>query len=70
MRQVQIIVGFISALGAFFAHHQPLFAILPLFGSGLMFAGVTGTCGMALVLAKMPWNQAQSCSLCETGEDL
>ena len=69
MRQVQIIVGFISALGAVLALTiNPLFAILPvLIGSGLMFAGVTGTCGMALLLAKMPWNQAQRCgSFCET----
>ena len=26
-------------------------------GAGLMFAGITDTCGMAMVLAKMPWNQ-------------
>jgi rhodanese-related sulfurtransferase len=66
MRQVQIIVGFISALGAVLAlTANPLFAIIPLLlGSGLMFAGVTGTCGMALLLAKMPWNRAQNCGLC------
>ena len=69
MRQVQIIVGFISALGAVLAlTANPLFAIIPLLiGSGLMFAGITGTCAMALLLAKMPWNRAQSCgSCCET----
>ncbi|RLT15942.1 MAG: sulfurtransferase, partial [Planctomycetota bacterium] len=26
-------------------------------GVGLVFAGVTDTCGMAMVIAKMPWNQ-------------
>ena len=26
-------------------------------GAGLVFAGVTGFCGLALVLAKMPWNR-------------
>ena len=33
-------------------------------GAGLTFAGVTDTCGMGMLLAKMPWNQckAGSCS--------
>ena len=69
MRQVQITVGLISALGAVLAlSANPLFAIIPLAtGCGLMFAGITGTCGMALLLAKMPWNRAQGCgSCCET----
>jgi hypothetical protein len=26
-------------------------------GAGLMFAGITDTCGMAMILARMPWNQ-------------
>ena len=26
-------------------------------GAGLMFAGITDWCGMAMILAKMPWNQ-------------
>jgi hypothetical protein len=25
-------------------------------GAGLVFAGLSGTCGLALVLEKMPWN--------------
>lgn len=33
-------------------------AVLSAFiGAGLMFAGVTGICGMAAVLQKMPWNK-------------
>jgi hypothetical protein len=27
------------------------------FGAGLAFAGATGTCGLALVLMRMPWNR-------------
>jgi rhodanese-related sulfurtransferase len=66
MRQVQITVGFISATGAVLALVvHPLFAIIPLvMGCGLLFAGITGTCGLALLLAKMPWNHAQSCGAC------
>jgi hypothetical protein len=34
------------------------FLIIPGFvGAGLVFAGVTDTCGMALLLARMPWNK-------------
>ena len=68
MRQVQIVAGTISAVGAILAltvNHW--FAVLPLFiGCGFIFAGVTGTCGLALMLARMPWNrgQATSCQCC------
>ena len=66
MRQVQITVGLISAAGAVLALAvNPLFASIPLVtGCGLVFAGITGTCGMALLLAKMPWNRARSCGSC------
>ena len=29
-------------------------------GAGLVFAGITDTCGMGIVIAKMPWNQSPS----------
>jgi rhodanese-related sulfurtransferase len=63
MRQVQIAVGFLSAAGALLALTvNPLFAIVPLLtGSGLLFAGLTGFCGLALLLAKMPWNNTTKC---------
>ena len=66
MRQVQITVGFLSASGAVLALVvSPLFAIVPLvMGCGLLFAGISGTCGLALLLAKMPWNRARSCGSC------
>jgi hypothetical protein len=66
MRQVQIIAGGLSALGALLALAvNPRFAVVPLLiGSGLLFAGITGACGMALLLAKMPWNRAQRGSSC------
>jgi rhodanese-related sulfurtransferase len=59
MRQVQITVGFISAVGAALALFvNPTFALVPLVtGCGLLFAGITGFCGLALVLARMPWNR-------------
>lgn len=58
-RQVRILAGFLALLGAvlgFFVH--PYFIGLSAFiGAGLMFAGVTDTCGMGMMLARMPWNQ-------------
>jgi rhodanese-related sulfurtransferase len=58
-RQVRIAAGFLALVGGLlgiFVH--PYFAGLSAFvGAGLMFAGITDTCGMAMLLAKMPWNQ-------------
>ena len=64
MRQVQIVVGALSTIGAVLAIAvNPWYAMLPLFlGCGLLFAGITGTCGMALMLARMPWNRGQNSS--------
>jgi rhodanese-related sulfurtransferase len=71
MRQVQIVVGSLSAAGAILALVvNSWFAVVPLLlGCGLLFAGITGTCGMALILAWMPWNRGQnSCSHCCNAE--
>ncbi|MBL3284490.1 YgaP-like inner membrane protein [Rickettsiales endosymbiont of Paramecium tredecaurelia] len=58
-RQTQIIGGFIAFFGTLLgAMLHPIFYIIPGFvGAGLMFAGVTGWCGMARLLVKMPWNR-------------
>lgn len=58
-RQVRIAAGLLVLLGTLLgAFVSPYFLILSGFvGAGLVFAGVTDTCGMAMLLAKMPWNQ-------------
>lgn len=58
-RQTQFAVGFIAFSGTIIGTFiNPLFYIIPGFiGAGLMFAGITGWCGMSKLLAKMPWNQ-------------
>jgi rhodanese-related sulfurtransferase len=65
-RQVRIAAGLIVAIGALLALiTHPLFALVPLFvGCGLVFAGVTDRCGMALVLTKAPWNKGTQCGSC------
>jgi rhodanese-related sulfurtransferase len=59
-RQVRIAAGSLVLLGAvlgYFVH--PYFLGLSAFvGAGLVFAGVTDTCGMGMLLARMPWNKA------------
>lgn len=67
-RQVRIAAGFIVLVGALlglFVH--PYFAGIPAFvGAGLMFAGITDSCAMGMLIAKMPWNQVKDelcCSL-------
>jgi rhodanese-related sulfurtransferase len=59
MQQVQIIVGLVAAGGGLLALTvNKWFALLPVMvGSGLLFAGLTGFCGLAVLLAKMPWNK-------------
>jgi rhodanese-related sulfurtransferase len=57
-RQVRIAAGFLALTGAVLTIVHPYWAILSGFiGAGLMFAGITDTCGMAMILARMPWNQ-------------
>jgi rhodanese-related sulfurtransferase len=63
-RQVRLLAGSLAAAGAAAALVvHPWWALLPLaIGSGLAFAGATDTCGMALVLARLPYNRgSQSC---------
>lgn len=59
MQQVQVVAGGLCVIGAACAYlWDPLFLLIPGFvGSGLMFAGFTGWCGMASILEKMPWNK-------------
>lgn len=64
-RQVRIVAGALAATGGVLALVvNPLFALLPvLIGSGLVFSGVTDTCGMAMLLARLPYNRPASCDV-------
>lgn len=58
-RQVQLAIGLGVLVGSLLAYFiSPLFFLLTgFFGAGLTFAGLSGFCGLAMVMAKMPWNQ-------------
>jgi rhodanese-related sulfurtransferase len=66
-RQVRIAAGSLVLLGAGLSFVNPAFIGLSAFvGAGLVFAGITDTCGMGMILARMPWNQCgiESTSCC------
>ena len=52
MQAIRIVLGTLLA-----TQYNPAFwALTGFVGAGLMFAGISGTCMMANILAKMPWN--------------
>ncbi len=59
-RQVRIAAGSLVLVGVLLgALVNPAGYYLSAFvGAGLTFAGITDTCAMGMLLAKMPWNQA------------
>lgn len=60
MRQVQIAAGSMVVLGVVLGTlvAPGFYALSGFVGAGLVFAGVTGTCGLARILRLMPWNRA------------
>jgi rhodanese-related sulfurtransferase len=71
-RQVRIAAGLLVLLGVILGTwvQSGFYGLSAFVGAGLVFAGVTDWCGMAMLLAKMPWNQrsgikcaGNSCSL-------
>ena len=59
-RQVRIAAGSLVVLGVAVGQfvHPGGFGLSAFIGAGLIFAGVTDTCGMGMIIAKMPWNRA------------
>jgi len=58
-RQVRFAAGFLVMLGIVLAAAvHPGWVLLSGFvAAGLIFSAVTDTCGMAMMIAKMPWNK-------------
>jgi rhodanese-related sulfurtransferase len=59
-RQVQITAGLLILTGVVLAQtvHPAFIGLSAFFGAGLTFAGVSGWCGMAKLMAMMPWNRS------------
>jgi len=62
MRQVQLAAGALILIGVVlgFLASPAFFSLSAFVGAGLMFAGATGWCGLARLLAVMPWNRRPS----------
>ncbi len=74
LRQTFIAIGGMVLAGLIASYwFRPLIALALLAGLGLIMAGVTGFCVMAVVVGKLPWNRqktpdGQSGAACSTGE--
>jgi rhodanese-related sulfurtransferase len=57
-RQVRIAAGSLVLTGVLLSLliHPYLIGLSGFVGAGLVFAGITDTCGMGMLLARMPWN--------------
>lgn len=58
-RQVRIAAGSLALIGAVLAWLvHPYWLLLPtIVGAGLIYSGITDSCGMGMLLTKMPWNR-------------
>lgn len=58
-RQVRIAAGSLVFIGAVLGYwlHPYWIGLSAFIGGGLVFAGLTDTCGMGMLIAKMPWNR-------------
>jgi rhodanese-related sulfurtransferase len=65
MRQVQIAAGSLVVGGAALGMlvHSGFYVVSALVGAGLVFAGVSGSCMMARLLALAPWNRRAATSI-------
>lgn len=59
-RQVRIAAGALALLGIVAGTwiHPAGYGLSALICAGLVYAGVTNNCGMSMLLARLPWNQA------------
>jgi len=62
-RQVRIAAGSLVLIGVVSGlFYTPMLGLAGFVGAGLVFAGISDTCGMGMILARMPWNQChESC---------
>lgn len=61
-RQVRIAAGMLVVISVLLGWlvHPAFLGLAGFVGSGLIFAGITDTCGMGMLLARMPWNQVKT----------
>lgn len=65
-RQVRLVAGVLILLGLALSHVWPIAIALAWFvPAGLIFASITDSCAMGMLIARLPWNQrtASACNL-------
>lgn len=69
-RQVRIAAGSLVLTGVILGWlvHPGFYGLSAFVGAGLVFAGITDTCGMGMILARMPWNQVSEKTTCATSK--
>ncbi len=65
-RQLRIAIGTLVLAGAVLGWlvHPWFIALSAFCGAGLIFAGITDKCPLAMAIARMPWNQVQDQKNC------
>ena len=65
-RQMRILIGSLVLLGVVLAWaFHPLWILLSVvMGAGLVFAGITDICPLAMLVARLPWNTSSSQNSC------
>lgn len=59
-RQSRVVIGTLVVLGAAlgYAVHPGFYGLSAFMGLGLIFAGLTDSCALGMLLARMPWNRS------------
>ena len=60
-RRIMILCRLLGVVLGYFAS-PAFYGISAFVGAGLIFAGISGWCGMAQLLAMMPWNRSRTAS--------
>lgn len=61
-RQVHIVAGFLILIGIGCAYivYPPFIWISVIVALGMIVSGITDSCGMAFLIAQLPWNKKKS----------
>ena len=67
--QTQIAVGvlLLAILAKATLLHPVFYALIPVVGAGMITAGITARYSLTALIARMPWNRAQSMGLSTSG---
>ena len=62
MNAGKVLLGVVAGIAAGALVHPAAYWLAAFIGAGLVYAGLSNSCGMTVVLAKMPWNKISTCN--------